>query len=140
VTRLVIDASVLVSAIASRGEGNPWLVLQAVRSGQIEMVTCEHLLAEVERALTSRYFAERITAAECTAALDALRALADVHPDPVDPPTVLRDPGDDYLVALANSGGAEAIVTGDRDLLDHRGLTPPAMTARSVCEKLGLIS
>jgi uncharacterized protein len=34
---------------------------------------------------------------------------------------VLRDPKDDYLVALARASDAEAIVTGDRDLLEHPG-------------------
>ena len=29
-----------------------------------------------------------------------------------------RDPGDDYLVALAVEAGVDAIVTGDADLLD----------------------
>lgn len=133
-----IDANVLVSAIGSRGEGHPWLVLQAARSGQVEVIACEHLLTEVERALASRYFAERITPTERAAAVDALRALAELHPDPTDPPTVLRDRGDDYLVALALATDAEAIVSGDRDLLDHPQLRPAVVTARAVCEKLGL--
>ena len=30
-------------------------------------------------------------------------------------PAVCRDPDDGYLVALATAGGADAIVTGDRD-------------------------
>ncbi len=58
--------------------------------------------------------------------------------DPTDPPRVLRDPNDDYLLALAASSGAEAIVTGDKDLLDHPGLQPPAITARQAVEQLGV--
>ena len=58
--------------------------------------------------------------------------------DPGDPPSILRDPDDDYLVALALTAGARAIVTGDRDLLDHPGLNPPALTARAACDLLGL--
>ena len=34
-------------------------------------------------------------------------------------PTVCRDPRDDYLVALAEASGAEAIITGDLDLLGY---------------------
>lgn len=34
--------------------------------------------------------------------------------DPPEPAKVLRDPSDDYLVALARAGEAEAIVTGDQ--------------------------
>lgn len=39
-----------------------------------------------------------------------------MRPDPDQPPRVSRDPGDDYLVALATSSAA-ILVTGDRDLL-----------------------
>jgi hypothetical protein len=35
--------------------------------------------------------------------------------------------------------GAGLIVTGDKDLLDHAGLQPPAIDPRSACEQLGLI-
>jgi predicted nucleic acid-binding protein len=58
--------------------------------------------------------------------------------DPRDPPRVLRDRGDDYLVALAKAAAAEAIVTGDRDLLDHEGLDPPALSARHACARFGV--
>ena len=37
---------------------------------------------------------------------------------------MLRDPDDDYLSALALDANADAIVTGDRDLLDHADLVP----------------
>ncbi|HZV75264.1 MAG TPA: hypothetical protein VFF79_16255 [Conexibacter sp.] len=30
------------------------------------------------------------------------------------------------------------IVTGDKDLLEHPGLNPPALTPRAACELLGL--
>jgi predicted nucleic acid-binding protein len=55
---------------------------------------------------------------------EAARFLADLAAqttllaDPTGPaPAVCRDPRDDYLVALARYSGAEAIVTGDLDLL-----------------------
>ncbi len=42
------------------------------------------------------------------------------------------------LVALVRIADAEAIVTGDRDLLDHEGLRPPARTAREASLRFGL--
>ncbi len=49
---------------------------------------------------------------------------------------MLRDSSDDYLLALARSSKAEAIVTGDKDLLDHAGLQPPAISAREATRRL----
>lgn len=59
--------------------------------------------------------------------------------DPAETKPVLRDPDDDYLPTLAISSGARAIITGDRDLLDHDGLQPPAIDARTACELTRLI-
>jgi uncharacterized protein len=59
--------------------------------------------------------------------------------DPIQIEPLLRDPDDDYLVALAREAGAEAIVSGDKDLLDHPGLEPPAVDARRACQLLGLL-
>jgi hypothetical protein len=70
--------------------------------------------------------------------LDAVTSGAMHLPDPVSPPKILRDSDDDYLVALALAANATAIVTGDRDLLDHENLKPPALSARQACEMLGL--
>jgi putative PIN family toxin of toxin-antitoxin system len=102
------------------------------------MVACDHLLAEVDRALQGRYFATRLTDDERASVSALLRAITVILPDPVSPPRVVRDPGDDYLVALATQASAEAIVTGDKDLLEHEGLEPVAITAREACERLGL--
>jgi hypothetical protein len=33
---------------------------------------------------------------------------------------------------------ADPVVTGDRDLLDHAGLNPPALTVRAACELLDI--
>lgn len=59
--------------------------------------------------------------------------------DPRSPPAVLRDPADDYLVALATTARVQAMVTGDTDLLDNQGLHPPALTARAASELLGIL-
>ncbi len=59
-----------------------------------------------------------------------------MYDDPLDPEPVLRDPRDDYLLALAHASQAEAIVTGDKELLDHADLRPPAIRAREAVDKL----
>lgn len=104
------------------------------------MVACDQLLNEVRRGLASSYFRERVSKDESVTFVAMLRALAAILPDPVSPPAILRDPFDDYLVALAREASAEAIITGDRDLLDHQGLEPPALTPRQACARLDLRS
>jgi uncharacterized protein len=103
------------------------------------MVACERLLDDVRRGLDGRYFRDRIGENERVAIPPMLRAMSLMVPDPELVPAVLRDPGDDYLIELAKANGAEAIITGDRDLLEHEGLVPPAPSAREACVRVGLI-
>ncbi len=84
------------------------------------------------------YFIERFSGEELNDIVEAVELAAVVREDSSEIESVLRDPDDDYLVALAREAEAEAIVTGDRDLLDHPDLMPTAMNARRACELLGL--
>ena len=54
-------------------------------------------------------------------------------PDPVNCPSVTRDPKDDYLVALALGSGVELLCTGDKDfdgVTDVQITTPGELIAR----------
>jgi putative PIN family toxin of toxin-antitoxin system len=138
--RLVVDASTLVSGVASRpGGGVPWLILLALLDLDFEAVVCPKLIEEFRDALGNRYFQERFDAADLAEIVASVEEAAVKHENPSQVEALLRDPDDDYLVALARQAGAEAIVTGDRDLLDHPGLMPPAIDARGGCELLGLL-
>ena len=110
-------------------------MLEALRAGDLTLVACERLLDEFSRALNGPYFEWRLSP-ERRRQVDLLvRGLAVTLPDPADPPPVLRDPRDDYLIELAADGSAEAIITGDKDLLEHSELRPPALTPREACER-----
>jgi len=138
--RLVIDASTLVSGITgSRNESPPCLIFDAVSEMSVEAIICPRLLAEIERALRKPYFRNRIADEEIAEAVSIIRDAGIMLPDPTDPPAVLRDPTDDYLVALARGSGADAIVSSDGDLLDHDALGPPAIDPRTACKLLALI-
>lgn len=137
--RLVVDASVLLAAPVGRPEGSPSLLIEAARAGTFEMIACETLFGEFERGLVGRYFRDRVRDEERVLLSAMVRGVATVFPDPVSVPRVIRDSADDYLVALARSAQADAIVTGDRDLLDHEGLEPQALTAHEACAQLGLL-
>ncbi|MGI8578783.1 MAG: hypothetical protein ACR2KG_12925 [Nocardioidaceae bacterium] len=64
--------------------------------------------------------------------MESFGGYADLHPDPGPPPARVRDPDDDYLVALAEATAA-VIVTGDADLLDA-DLQPGAITPHDPLE------
>ena len=138
-TRLVVDASVMLASVAGRPQGTPALILSALLESKFEAVVCPHLLGEVSRGLNSEHFRQRLTEGRAADILAAVSESTLHFPDPEEPEAVLRDPKDDYLIALAKASSAEAIVTGDRDLLEHDGLQPPAITTRAACELLGLI-
>jgi uncharacterized protein len=94
-------------------------VLDAVRDGRIEPIASWELveeLAEVlQRPKLSRYAVSRQDAE------DLLLILAPALPE-VDVDVSLRDPDDAPVVAAAIAGRADAIVTGNSDLLDDAQL------------------
>lgn len=138
--RLVVDASTLVSGVASRpGGGAPWLILAALLDFEFEAIVCPKLIGEFKDALTNRYFRERFDVDELAEIVANVEEAATAYDDPTEIEALLRDPDDDYLVALARDAEVDAIVTGDRDLLDHSGLKPTALDARNTCKLLGLI-
>lgn len=137
--RLVVDASALVSGVASKPGAPPALLLTAILDAEFEAIISPKVLGEFKRALRADYFIERFSTEELDDIVKAVELAAIVREDADEIESVLRDPDDDYLVALAREAEAEAIVTGDRDLLDHPDLEPPAMNARRACELLGLI-
>ena len=139
--RLVVDASTLVSGVASRpGGGAPWLILAALLDFDFEAVACPRLIDEFRSAVANKYFRERFNPDDLAEIVANVDEAVVKYEDPRAIEALLRDPDDDYLVALAHEAGAEAIVTGDRDLLDHTGLEPPAIDARSACRMLDLIA
>jgi uncharacterized protein len=139
--RLVVDPNVLVSGIAGRLHSRPPALLTiAIEDEGFEAVVCPRLLSEVRRALRKPYFRKRVEEDAAAEALAMLTEACVMVENPAEVEAVLRDPNDDYLVALAREAGAEAIVSGDKDLLDHAGeLEPRVLNAREACELLELI-
>lgn len=134
--RLVLDTSVLLSAFVGASTSPPGRLLAAARAEVFEMVACPLIFEELRRGLGKPYFSARVSESEADELLDALGLLAVRVADPVSAANILRDPNDDFLVAVAAAARAGAIVTSDRDLLDHAGLRPPAINARAACELL----
>lgn len=138
--RLVIDPNVLASGIPRQKRATPpRLLVDALEDQVFEAMLCPRLIGEVSKALRKPYFRKRVEDTAVKEALAMLAASGSILADPAQIEPLLRDPDDDYLIALAREAGAEAIVSGDKDLLDHPDLEPPTIDARSACRLLGLI-
>lgn len=138
--RLVIDANTLASgSIDPHGESPPCLLYSDLAGTRFEAILCPELLEEAGETLRKPYFAERLGEAAVGDIVAGIAEAGTVVEDPVEVEAILRDSEDDYLVALARKANAEAIVTGDKDLLDHVGLEPNAISPREACELLGLV-
>lgn len=139
--RAVADANVLVSAALARSPQAPSvLVLDAALDGRAEMVTSPLLLREITSVLSRPRLRKYLSTDEATRFVADLAAQTTLMVDPPGPhPTVCRDPRDDYLIALAEASGAEAIITGDLDLLviDPGQLDVEIITPRKFVERLG---
>ena len=114
--RAVLDVNVLVSALLSRG-GAPARIIGSWLDGGFELVVSELLLAELERALGYPKVAAYVSPDAAAAFVALLRGAAIVAVDPAESPERSSDPGDDYLLALAEAENA-SLVTGDQHLLD----------------------
>jgi putative PIN family toxin of toxin-antitoxin system len=121
--RAVLDPNVLISALLAPA-GKPAAILRAWSAGAFELVASQLLLAELERALAYPKLRARIHESEASAVVEWLRRSATVVSDPDELPTrASEDPGDDYLIALAEHERA-ALVSGDRHLLELAGDLP----------------
>lgn len=115
--RLVLDLNVFVSAVVAGGKPGELLVRWRVDDA-FELVVCPLLLDELAEVLRREKFAGFITAAEVDALLVLLRDRAVMADDPTETVARTRDPDDDYLLTLAVESDADALVSGDLDLLE----------------------
>ena len=117
--RLVIDTNVLVSALLS-GTSLPAHLIEFWREGGFDLLTSAEQLDELMRVTRYPKIRARLAPALAGRLIYELRAVALVM---ANLPTVVvcSDPFDDYLLATAQVGAADYLVTGDkRDLLTLR--------------------
>lgn len=81
-------------------------------------------------------FRQYVTLEEVERYVSGLASRGEMFADPGDVAPITRDAGDDYLVALAREARADAIVSGDSDLLTLENATPPILSPRSLVEQL----
>lgn len=115
--RIVINTNVLLSGLLWHGA--PHALLNQARAGTIELMTSHALLEELSEVIARRKFTAILqrTAHTPEQILSELHALADIVAAPPLPRPVCRDPDDDTVLACALAAHADAIVSGDDDLL-----------------------
>jgi uncharacterized protein len=114
--RAVLDPNVLISALLAP-KGAPGQVLAKWVIGEFELVVSPLLLAELERALAYPKLRERIAPDDAADFVSFLEGAAVAASDQEAPAPRSSDPGDDYLLALAEQAKA-VLVSGDQHLLD----------------------
>jgi uncharacterized protein len=116
--RLVFDTNIAVSALLWHGPPRQ-LLDQIIDGSAVELYSSPVLLNELSEVLGRPKFAQRINAAGLTVEMllaDYVDLVSTVLPIPLTQP-VSRDPDDDAVLACAIAANANAIVSGDRDLL-----------------------
>jgi putative PIN family toxin of toxin-antitoxin system len=109
--KLVLDTNVLIAAFITRGKCSD-LLEHCIRNHQL--ITSDFILDEFHRHLVGKF---KYDLSEALTAIELLRLKMDVViPTDFEMP-VCRDADDDMILGTAIAGGAECIVTGDKDLL-----------------------
>ena len=118
-TRAVLDANVLVSAILSP-KGIPAKVLTAWQAEQFHLVFSEAILDEIDRVLHYPRIARRHRWSEerLQGFIEDLAHLAIMTRGAAHLAVIAEDPPDDRYLECAIEGEAEYIVSGDQHLLE----------------------
>jgi putative PIN family toxin of toxin-antitoxin system len=125
--RVVLDTNVLLSGIAYPAS-IPGKIIAAWRYGSVDVVLSGFILDELRRVLPRMANRHLLSAVEIEDLVDILSIQAEiVDPLPNQTPD-LRDPNDlpvlGTLLAAQRAGGADYLVTGDKDLLAMSGSFP----------------
>ncbi len=112
--RLVLDTNIVASGLLWYGA--PARLIDAATADEVELCTSRILLAELARILRRAKFAKAVSATGLCVD-DLVMRYAElatlVTPTPI-PPTILRDPDDDHVLACALAAAADLIVSGDK--------------------------
>ena len=123
--RVVLDTNVLLSGLMAP-EGTPGRILAAWFEARFDAVTSLEQLAEIGRTLGYPKIRRKLKWDErrieqFVRQLYIRAEVVDLHSTSIEVP---RDPQDTPILATLIVSGADALVSGDRDLLELRGKYP----------------
>lgn len=104
-------------------------------AGSLQLVLSRRLLAELDDVLHREKFEGYGPSGLLSEFVDWLATAGQLTDDPTDVPQISPDPDDDYLIALARAADADALVSGDRDLLDLALPDVRVLTPRQLLEE-----
>lgn len=118
--RVVFDTNIFVSALAIPG-GRGEEALARVLEGRDELVISKAIILETLAVLARKFARDREQLARVAVFLSETGEIV----EPQETVEVLTDEADNRILECAAAGGAELIVTGDRELLElaeYRGI------------------
>lgn len=121
--RVVLDTNCVVSALVFQTVRLAWM-RSAWQGGRFVPIGDRETVGELLR--VTRYAKLKLSEIDREDLLSDYIPFLEIVPDGVAPtlPMTLRDPSDHKFVALAVRGKADALVSGDRDILDVRDHLP----------------
>jgi putative PIN family toxin of toxin-antitoxin system len=137
--KAVADTNVLVSGLLWSGPSAS--VLDRGASRLIQLVKSEEILTELEEVLSRPHLLPRLRLRGQTVA-EVMRIYRNVAqiivPSPIKHPVALRDPKDLHILRCAMGAKADAIITGDKDLLALKEFANiPIVTPRQFLAGIG---
>ncbi len=114
--KVVLDANVVVAAFAARGLCEA--LFEVCLDGH-DIVTSENLLEEIARSLRKKI---KLPSATVNPIIQLIRENSTLLAPHQVSRTLCRDPQDLHVLGLAVAAHADALITGDKDLLDVRGI------------------
>ncbi|MEG4507268.1 putative toxin-antitoxin system toxin component, PIN family [Microcoleus sp. F6_B4] len=134
--KIVVDTNIFVSGWL--WGGTPARLFRLARTHLLIICASEPILAELETTLKKQKLQARLQSLSFTVngLMSGTRELVEVYPISTINLPELRDPNDNMILGTAIAAGADAIVTGDLDLLvwqEYEGI--PIVTAREFLER-----
>ena len=116
--------------------------MDALLDGSATLCASDLVMAEFEEVIQREKFQKRLEQ-RSHSAREIIRRFREtvliVEGPAIPAPSALRDPDDIHVLACATGASADAIVTGDNDLLSmERFEGVPILTVRQALEKLGI--
>jgi putative PIN family toxin of toxin-antitoxin system len=118
--RVLVDANVLLSYLLKpTSDAPPARLIRLAFLRRFQLLVAAESLTEVrDKVVLKPYLADRISQADLDDVIASVTRLGEVLPVLTsEVPLVARDRKDDYLLAQADRGNADVLVTGDEDLL-----------------------